>query len=96
LVKDGTLSVLQRRFVELDALQCGFCTPGMIASCEGLLRAAARAGRISLDAEDVRAAIAGNLCRCGTYPHVVAAVLTTPIPGERPPDGGASAEGGPA
>jgi xanthine dehydrogenase YagT iron-sulfur-binding subunit len=96
LTKDGTLSVLQRRFVEHDALQCGFCTPGMIASCEGLLRAAARTGRTRLDAEDVQAAIAGNLCRCGTYPHVIAAVLTTPIPNERSAMGssGANAEGG--
>jgi len=84
LAKGGSLSVLQQRFVEHDALQCGFCPPGMVASCEGLLRAAARAGRTRLDAADVETAIAGNLCRCGTYPHVVAAVLTTPIRGEHP------------
>ena len=82
LAKAGKLSVLQQRFVEHDALQCGFCTPGMIASCEGLLRAAAKFGQTRVDAAEIKTAISGNLCRCGTYPHVVAAVLATPIPTE--------------
>lgn len=68
------LTRLQRAFVEHDALQCGFCTSGMLVSCTALLR---RAGTSSakLTEGEVRDAIAGNLCRCGTYPHIVAAVL---------------------
>jgi xanthine dehydrogenase YagT iron-sulfur-binding subunit len=71
LSKDGELAPLQRAFVERDALQCGFCTSGMLISCTALLRNTKRA----LTEGDVQQAIAGNLCRCGTYPNVVAAVL---------------------
>jgi xanthine dehydrogenase YagT iron-sulfur-binding subunit len=67
----ASLSPLQRAFVEHDALQCGFCTPGMLISCQALL--ARTAGRVPAE-DEIRASIAGNLCRCGTYPHVVAAV----------------------
>lgn len=72
LAEGGELSALQKAFVEHDALQCGFCTSGMLVSCAGLLR---RTKGHPLQAADVKAAIAGNICRCGTYPHVVAAVL---------------------
>jgi len=68
------LSALQQAFVRHDALQCGFCTSGMLVSCAGLLRRR-KADAASLSAADVNDAIAGNLCRCGTYPHIVAAVL---------------------
>lgn len=68
----GELSALQRAFVDHDALQCGFCTSGMLISSTALLRR--RAGT-TLERADVQDAIAGNLCRCGTYPHVVDAVL---------------------
>jgi xanthine dehydrogenase YagT iron-sulfur-binding subunit len=67
------LSALQQAFVKHDALQCGFCTSGMLISCTALLRNQPRGQAITAAA--VRDAIAGNLCRCGTYPHVVAAVL---------------------
>lgn len=67
---DAQLSPLQVAFVKRDAMQCGFCTSGMLISCTALLR---RGG--SPQADEVRSAIAGNLCRCGTYPHVVQAVL---------------------
>jgi xanthine dehydrogenase YagT iron-sulfur-binding subunit len=80
------LSALQRAFVEHDALQCGFCTSGMLVSCTALLRKHAGAGP-ALTAEAVRDAIAGNLCRCGTYPNVVAAVLD--VAGARAAKGGA-------
>ncbi len=53
-----------------EALQCGFCTPGMVMSCAALL---ARNPKPTL--EDVRDATSGNLCRCGTYPKVFAATL---------------------
>ena len=72
LAQGGKLSVLQEAFVRHDALQCGFCTSGMLMSCQALL---SRAQGQPLAREDVEAAIAGNLCRCGTYPNVVAAVL---------------------
>jgi xanthine dehydrogenase YagT iron-sulfur-binding subunit len=73
LAKGDELSALQQAFVRHDALQCGFCTSGMLVSCTALLRNHSRGE--ALTAETVRGAIAGNLCRCGTYPHVVAAVL---------------------
>lgn len=69
------LSALQKAFVKHDALQCGFCTSGMLTSCAALLRRHGSGARGKLGAEQVRAAISGNLCRCGTYPHVIAAVL---------------------
>jgi aerobic-type carbon monoxide dehydrogenase small subunit (CoxS/CutS family) len=62
------MSPIQKAFVEADALQCGFCTPGMVVSCAGLL-----AKNPSPSAHDVKAAVAGNLCRCGTYTGVFAA-----------------------
>ena len=71
LAADGTLSTLQQKFIEHDALQCGFCTSGMLMSAAGLLRRT----RGTPDRQQVEDAISGNLCRCGTYPHVVAAVL---------------------
>ncbi len=70
LAKGDTLHPVQEAFIEHDALQCGFCTPGMIMSCAALLK---RTPRPSLD--DVRMATSGNLCRCGTYPKVFAATL---------------------
>jgi xanthine dehydrogenase YagT iron-sulfur-binding subunit len=72
LAEGGSLSRLQRAFVEHDALQCGFCTSGMLISCTALLR---RSKGKALQPTDVEQAIAGNLCRCGTYPNIVSAVL---------------------
>jgi aerobic-type carbon monoxide dehydrogenase small subunit (CoxS/CutS family) len=62
---------VQSAFVREDALQCGFCTPGMVMSCAF----AVKQHGAKLTAEQVRSATAGNLCRCGTYPHVVKAAL---------------------
>lgn len=67
---EGALSVLQRAFVEEDALQCGFCTAGQIVSATALLAATPRPTR-----EQVRTAMSGNLCRCGAYPGIERAVL---------------------
>jgi xanthine dehydrogenase YagT iron-sulfur-binding subunit len=75
LAKGDELSALQQAFVQHDALQCGFCTSGMLVSCAALLRNHSSGGSEALTADRVRDAIAGNLCRCGTYPNVVAAVL---------------------
>ena len=70
-LSDGnTLHPVQAAFIEHDAVQCGFCTPGMVMSCAALLK---RNPHPTLD--DVKAATSGHLCRCGTYPHVFAATL---------------------
>ncbi len=69
LASNGRLSPLQEAFVAADALQCGFCTSGMVLSCKVLLDHNPKPTRA-----EIRAAVAGNLCRCGTYPHVFDAV----------------------
>ena len=68
LGKDGELHPVQRAFIDADAFQCGFCTPGQIMSIVGLLR-----GNPTPTEDDVRRAVVGNLCRCGAYPNIVAA-----------------------
>jgi xanthine dehydrogenase YagT iron-sulfur-binding subunit len=70
LSAEGDLHPLQAAFVKHDALQCGFCTPGMVMSCAALLEANPKPTE-----QDVRQATAGNLCRCGTYPRIFAATL---------------------
>lgn len=68
---NGTqLHPVQTAFIEHDAMQCGFCTPGMVMSGAALLR-----HTFDPTEDDVTKAISGHLCRCGTYPHVVTAVL---------------------
>ena len=67
---EGSLSILQRAFVEEDALQCGFCTAGQIVSATALLAEVAHP-----TSEQVRHAMSGNLCRCGAYPGIERAVL---------------------
>ncbi len=66
---DGRLSALQQAFIDAGAIQCGFCTPGMIMSARALL---ARSPNPS--DEEIVEAIAGNLCRCTGYESVIAAV----------------------
>jgi len=66
----GTLHPLQQAFIDHDAFQCGFCTPGQLMSLAGLLRADP-----DPDAEAVARAVTGNLCRCGAYPNIIAAGL---------------------
>ncbi|MGA2750982.1 MAG: (2Fe-2S)-binding protein [Verrucomicrobiota bacterium] len=70
LAKDGELSNVQKAFVENDALMCGYCTPGFIMSLTGLLKKNPHP-----TADEVRQACAGNLCRCGTQPHILQAAL---------------------
>jgi aerobic-type carbon monoxide dehydrogenase small subunit (CoxS/CutS family) len=70
LASNGTLHPVQEAFIAHDAVQCGFCTPGMVMSCAALLERMA-----DPSADDVQKAISGHLCRCGTYPHVIAATL---------------------
>ena len=65
------LHPLQRAFIEHDAFQCGYCTPGQICSAVGLIEE----GRAQT-VEDIREHMSGNLCRCGAYPHIVTAIQT--------------------
>jgi xanthine dehydrogenase YagT iron-sulfur-binding subunit len=67
--EDGELHPVQAAFVEQDAFQCGYCTPGQIMSAVACIRE----GRTSSDAE-IREYMSGNLCRCGAYNSIVAAV----------------------
>jgi xanthine dehydrogenase YagT iron-sulfur-binding subunit len=69
LAEGGALHPLQRAFVEHDALQCGYCTSGQILSGIGAIAE----GRTADDAA-IREAMSGNLCRCGAYPNIVAAI----------------------
>ena len=69
LAPDGELSVVQQAFVDTGAVQCGFCTPGLVIATEDLLRRIPSPG----DAE-IREALAGNLCRCTGYEKILDAV----------------------
>lgn len=69
LEHEGKLHPVQEAFIQADAMQCGYCTPGMILSSVALLRKTPKPGE-----PEIRRALEGNICRCGTYPRVVAAV----------------------
>lgn len=69
LEQDGELDIIQKSFIENGAIQCGFCTPGMILSCKALLL------KIKNPTEDeIKRAIEGNLCRCTGYNKIVKAI----------------------
>ncbi len=70
LAKSGKLSPVQQAFFEKDALMCGYCTPGFLMSVTALLKWNPRP-----NADDVKHACAGNLCRCGTQPRIIQAAL---------------------
>ncbi len=70
IAKNGELHPVQEAFIEHDASQCGYCTPGMVMSCVHLVD-----NTPDPNLEDVKNATRGNLCRCGTYPHVFKATL---------------------
>jgi xanthine dehydrogenase YagT iron-sulfur-binding subunit len=70
LAKDGKLHPLQEAFIEHDAFQCGYCTPGQICSAVALLKEA----KAKTEAE-VRELMSGNICRCGAYKNIVAAIM---------------------
>ena len=70
LTDSGELKALQKAFHERNALQCGFCTPGMVMSCAHLVN---KNPHCTL--ADVQTAISGHLCRCGTYPNIFKATL---------------------
>ncbi len=69
LAREDALHPLQQAFIDHDAFQCGYCTPGQICSAAGLLAE----GR-ARDADEIRELMSGNLCRCGAYPNIVAAI----------------------
>jgi aerobic-type carbon monoxide dehydrogenase small subunit (CoxS/CutS family) len=69
LAQNGKLHPVQAAFLEAEAFQCGYCTPGMVVACVGLLQSNA-----SPTADDVAGALARNVCRCGTYPRILQAV----------------------
>jgi xanthine dehydrogenase YagT iron-sulfur-binding subunit len=84
LARNGSLHPLQAAFVEHDAFQCGYCTPGQICSAVGML-GEIEAGWASyvtadvavapdVDAAEIRERMSGNICRCGAYPNIVAAI----------------------
>jgi aerobic-type carbon monoxide dehydrogenase small subunit (CoxS/CutS family) len=92
---EPSLSPLQRAFIAKDAAQCGFCTPGQLVAAQTLLER-----NPDPTDDEIRAGMSGNLCRCGTYPKIVAAVRAV-ADGEfegsrkpearKPEDGGADA-----
>jgi xanthine dehydrogenase YagT iron-sulfur-binding subunit len=89
LAENGELHPLQRSFIESDAFQCGYCTPGQLCSAVGMLRevdagwpSAVTAGGmngIELDKREIRERMSGNLCRCGAYVNIVAAIAEAAV-----------------
>jgi xanthine dehydrogenase YagT iron-sulfur-binding subunit len=92
LADGDRLHPLQAAFIERDAFQCGYCTPGQLCSAVGMLAEAAEGwpsavtgddgpeGR--LDATEIRERMSGNLCRCAAYPNIVAAIMDVTAAGE--------------
>jgi len=85
LAENGELHPLQRAFVEHDAFQCGYCTPGQLCSATAMLQEAAvgwpsyvtadlDADSVELDADEIRERMSGNLCRCAAYANIVPAI----------------------
>jgi xanthine dehydrogenase YagT iron-sulfur-binding subunit len=83
LAADGELHPLQRAFIEHDAFQCGYCTPGQLCSAVGMLEEVARGwpsavtedGAPTVTPDEVRERMSGNLCRCGAYVNLVPAIV---------------------
>jgi xanthine dehydrogenase YagT iron-sulfur-binding subunit len=73
LAADGALHPMQQAFIDHDAFQCGYCTPGQICSAVGLV-AEGEARGANLGIDDIRELMSGNICRCGAYPNIVAAI----------------------
>jgi xanthine dehydrogenase YagT iron-sulfur-binding subunit len=69
LATDGALHPLQQAFIDHDAFQCGYCTPGQICSAAGLI-----AEGKAKSTDEIRELMSGNICRCGAYPNIVAAI----------------------
>jgi xanthine dehydrogenase YagT iron-sulfur-binding subunit len=69
LAKDGALHPLQQAFIDHDAFQCGYCTPGQICSAAGMIAEGKAKTR-----DEIRELMSGNICRCAAYPNIVAAI----------------------
>jgi xanthine dehydrogenase YagT iron-sulfur-binding subunit len=69
LAKDGALHPLQQAFIDHDAFQCGYCTPGQICSAAGMI-----AEGKTKTTDEIRELMSGNICRCAAYPNIVAAI----------------------
>lgn len=83
LARGEELSSLQQAFIKHDALQCGYCTPGLVVACQALLD---RHPKPTM--EQIRRGLSGNICRCGTYTNIFNAVLEAsgqPVPIDPPP-----------
>jgi carbon-monoxide dehydrogenase small subunit len=78
LVQDGKLDPLQDAFVKHGAIQCGFCTPGMIMASRALLQKNPHPSE-----EEIKRGLSGNLCRCTGYAKIIAAVQKASMSGER-------------
>jgi xanthine dehydrogenase YagT iron-sulfur-binding subunit len=78
LAREGRPHPVQAAFAELDAFQCGYCTPGQIMSAVGVLSE----GQAHTD-DELREAMSGNLCRCGAYPNILAALRAAHDEGDR-------------
>jgi xanthine dehydrogenase YagT iron-sulfur-binding subunit len=71
----GRLDALQRAFIEHDAFQCGYCTPGQICSAAALVAESSDRSGVAFTRDEVREYMSGNLCRCGAYPNITDAVM---------------------
>jgi xanthine dehydrogenase YagT iron-sulfur-binding subunit len=69
LSEGGVLHPVQQAFIDHDAFQCGYCTPGQICSAVGMIRE----GRAKTP-DEIRELMSGNICRCGAYPNILAAI----------------------
>lgn len=78
LEQDGELTPVQQAFLEVGALQCGYCTSGMIVSATSLLRQTPHPTE-----EQIIAGMNGNVCRCGTYPRIIDAIKRAAHAGEK-------------
>jgi xanthine dehydrogenase YagT iron-sulfur-binding subunit len=78
LAQDGALHPVQAAFVDHDAFQCGYCTPGQICSAVGLIAEGRARTR-----DEIRELMSGNICRCGAYVNIVAAVEQAMAAGDR-------------
>jgi xanthine dehydrogenase YagT iron-sulfur-binding subunit len=80
LATGDALHPLQQAFIDHDAFQCGYCTPGQICSAAGLI-----AEGKARSADEIREAMSGNICRCGAYPNILAAIeQVMRAPGAKP------------
>jgi len=74
LAQNGKLHPLQEAFIQAEALQCGYCTPGMILSSVALLKKTPQPTE-----PEIRTSLEGNVCRCGTYPRIIVAVRNAAV-----------------